>query len=181
MSGSVSTFRERAPLVDTAELSDLIVKGIIHPETRAAAESIWLQNSFVDPNRDIDENDTPSDLDVFVLIPDWEFPVADTGLAATVPAVENPEPHPSTDNVTWDSKDGKWTEGAESFWEVLPEHARGTFARSLQKGFYASETDREAGLIRTYDVTIGDRTDFEYDQESHARLQLYPENEVQDG
>lgn len=178
MRGSPASFECKAPFVDVDAIRDLIVYDIVSDGTREQAESIWLQNSFVDPDCGIDENESPSDLDIFILIPDWNLPVADTGIAVATSETRVPAIYEQVGPVTWESKDGRWTDSVDEFWEHLPEHVQQTLVQSMHKGFYATEEDYENRLIRSYDVTIGDRTAFNYERDAHARVEIWPTNEL---
>lgn len=176
---AIESFREKAPLVSLDELAEIITKDILTEELRQKTESVWLFNSFVDPEREIDEKETDSDLDVILLVPDWELPVLDTGLAVVAPQADTPEAYENNaGEMNWSSKDGKWDSPAKA-WERLPDYVRETFLESVQRGFFANESDVESNNIRLYDITIVNRTQFHYDEEA-TRICIWENDALKD-
>lgn len=156
MNPARKSLQEKAPLIDFDELEDLIVNEMLSDNIKQEAESAWITSSFVDPDREIDTSQYPSDLDVQVVIPGWEYPIADSGIAFFAPQVETPDIYKQAiENAQWDSKDEGWAT-AEEAWEELPEYARETLLNSIQFAFRADENDIEEDRIRQYDISIID-------------------------
>lgn len=167
------SFHEKAPLVDVDELVGLVVDGMMTDGLRERAGSVWIQSSFADPEREIDTKETLSDLDLFVVVPDWEYPAVDSGLALVAPEAEVPAAYEeSREGKDWTSKGGK-CDSPEEAWEMIPGWARETLSQSLEYGFYATESDVESGSVRSYDLTIDNRDVFERVREPDAEFCLW--------
>jgi len=155
------SFRKKAPLLEIDDLTEVIIEKILTEELLERAESVWIRKSFADPDKEIDSKDTPSDLDVFVVVPSWDKPLPDSGLAIVAPQVEVSAAYEeSAEGSNWTSKDGKW-ESAEEAWEQIPKYVQKSLIRSTEYGFYATESDVESGIVRPYDITICNEEQFE--------------------
>lgn len=166
-------FRAKAPLIDVDELVELILYDIMTEELRERAESVWIRNSFTDPDREIDTSETPSDLDIYVVVPGWDLPVTDSGIAAVASGADPPDAlAESAADFEWTSKDGNW-DSAEQAWDRIPEYVRETLRRSVEIGFYARESDVEEGIIRLFDLVVGNRENFAYVEKPGAEVRIY--------
>lgn len=167
------SFAQKAPLVELPGLRDQIVSRILSDGTRTAADSVWLRKSFVDPEKEIDRKQTDSDLDVFVLLPDWDYPVVDSGLAVAALQAETPEAYADVEqHADWESKDGEWHDPSDA-WSRIPSHARETLENSLQLGFFATQQDQSEGNVRLYDVTVVNEYQFNYKRDETAEIRLW--------
>lgn len=156
---------EKAPLVDVDELVEAITEGLLADGLRARADSVWLYGSFVDPGKEVDESEARSDLDVFVVVPDWELPVSGVAIPLFAPQVELPPVVARfADRLDWSGVAGfenGWDCSAGEAWDRLPEPVRETLHRCVTTAFYAREADVEEGLVRPYDLMVGDESQWD--------------------
>lgn len=177
MTDPKSELLANAPLIDFQELTEVIVTEMLSPGTRSRADSVWISGSFPDPEREIDRTDTPSDLDLFVLVPDWDLPPADSGIAVLAPGAETPSTYQNVwSEASWDSKatpQSEWNCSPQEAWDRLPEHAQETLLRSVERGFYATEADVEEDRLRGYDLNIGNEQHFEYGRCPRSDIRIW--------
>lgn len=163
--------REKAPLVEPDELKQLIVREIVDDKLREWAAGVWLLGSFVNPGRDIDSKDKRSDLDAFVLVPDWEFPQAGSGMAMFAEAVDEEVPtifEQVTDGKSWSPMEGPesvlWECSVDEAWEQLPACVQRSLVNSTQTGVYAIEEDKRNGRARCCDLIVGNEAQLEFNR-----------------
>lgn len=177
MADPKSELLSNAPLIDFEELKDVILMELLSRETRSKADSVWISGSFPDPEREIDRTDTPSDLDLFVLVPEWDLPPVDTGIPLLAPEAETPSVYQNVEKeAIWDAKEtplSAWDCSPQAAWDRLPNHARETLMRSVKKGFYATEGDVEAERLRGYDLSIGNEEHFEHGRCPRADIRIW--------
>lgn len=160
----------KAPLVDLAELREVVVSEIMTPTLRDWTDGVWLLGSFVNPGRSIDANGKSSDLDVFVRLPDWDLPQAETGIAMV--ASEPKEAVPSAVRELadrWEPIEGPasvvWECSVDEAWERIPEPVKRTLVASTKEGFFATESDRRQGTPRCFDFVVGNDAQLEYNRQ----------------
>lgn len=176
MNPAKKSLNQKAPKINFEELKDLITNKILSDGIKQRATAVWITGSFTDPNREIDTSEYPSDLDIIVVIPDWEYPMADTGILFTAPQVETPAIYEGVvEDIRWESKDGGW-DTAEEAWEDLPEYARETLRQSFQHVFRANEEDVQQERIRQYDVTIIDE-ERRAEMDTSGEIRVWPRDE----
>lgn len=161
------SFNRKAPLVDAEELVEIIVDEIVSEDLKQQADSIWLLGSFVNPEKELDRKGR-SDLDVFVVVPDWEYPQVDTGVAifadqATVPELIA-ELADNGEYLALKGPEGRWERPPAEIWDTIPEYARRTLINSASNVFFRNEDEKASNKIRLYDVTIGSPPQLEFDR-----------------
>lgn len=169
-----AALQDNAPLIDFDELRNIVLEEMLTPETRTKAHSVWISGNFSDPTYDIATEDSPSSLDLFVLIPDWTLPPADCGIPIMAPEVEMPPAYQNFDDA-WESKGtetDRWDCSPQEAWNRLPNHAQETLKNSAKKGFYASEADVEDGLMRGYELSIGNEKHFQHGRRPRSDICL---------
>lgn len=165
---AVESLREKFPLVDVNELIDVITYEIVTDELRRKAESIWLYGSFVNPQKEIDTKAERSDLDIFVVVPGWDLPQADSAIPIFASQVSTPDIFRNiSESKTWrgvglKSSRGGWDRPVDEVWEVLPEYMQETLKNSIERVFYITEEDMRNNRHRIYDTVIGDRSQLEF-------------------
>lgn len=161
-----TSFEAKAPLIDLEQLAQMLTSEIIASELLSQADSVWLFASFVNPNKEIDTGRKASDLDVFVRVPDWEMPIADSGIpifASSQPTSDLYET--MTDDLNWqghDAPDRQWDCSPDEAWKSLPEPVQITLFRCTRKLFHATQEDREKNRGRIYDILIGNEVQFKW-------------------
>ncbi|MFC7081937.1 hypothetical protein [Halorussus caseinilyticus] len=157
-----AVFRERAPLVDLDEFTEMIVSEVVTDELLSRTESIWLIGSFTNPGKEIDTNKFEwSDLDVYVAVSDWEFSQAATNMLIAEPSEPTPKGVPTEHGPEkWDDRlagPKRWNCSVTEAWEQLPECARETIRKSAQKGFFRNHEEFENREVRYLDLFVGSR------------------------
>ncbi|WP_139172838.1 hypothetical protein [Halopelagius longus] len=161
-----SEFRKKAPRLEFDDMETIVVEEILNEDILKQTRDIWLHGSFIDPNSEIDKGDKRSDLDIFVVVPNWNLPAVTSGItwaASQAPTLEDLD-H-LRDHYTWKelpSKEKKWNCTAEEAWEKLPECVRKTFIRASHRFFFANDNDYREKKMRNYDVFIGNISQFQY-------------------
>lgn len=166
-------FESKAPLVNHDELVEIVTEELLTDKLQRVAAGVWLTGSFVNSKKPLDTGDSPSDMDLLVPVCDWEYPIISSALALVAPQVELPKVYDVTDTEwkrktppmveeTFTSADPeelpsitRWDCSAEDAWNRLPDYVCTTLERSINCGFYASKSDAEARIIRSYHVVIG--------------------------
>lgn len=168
--------KEKAPLVDVDELTDQVLFDIIDDELRERADSVWMLGSFVNPGREIDTKGGRSDIDVFIQLPDWDFPQAGTGMAmfasdsrSDIPAIYDR----ITTRNSWSPIEGPesvvWECSVDEAWERMPADVQRSLVESTKNGFFANEEDRQAGKPRHYDLLVGNQAQLEFNRTLERR------------
>lgn len=179
MNAQKKTFSEKAPLINIDELVDFVINEIVDENLRRQASSIWLLGSFVNPGKEIDRGKRRSDLDIFVVVPDWDLPQINSGVALYADQVPTPDILKKTVErskyAPLMGPDGRWEIPASDIWEELPDSIKKTFVSSIETVFFATQEERESGEIRMYDVIVGDESHLDYNRKkgcpsSHAEL-----------
>lgn len=168
----LESLNSKAPLIDLDELASTIVDEIMTESMRAQADGVWIRNSFVDPEKEIDTGPERSDVDVFIFCPSWEYPVADTGMALATSHLQLPSAITTSGELDWESKDGKWDD-VDAAWEQLPTYAQETLSNSIRHGVYATKEDLENSSARPFDFTIGGQSAYEYLHDPRAQLRIW--------
>lgn len=166
-------FQRKAPLLDRDSLASEVVHNILEPELRERAAEIWILGSFINPDKGTDENGR-SDMDLFVVVPDWDMPVADVSILFAASNVPTPPMYePLSDDHDWkgiDAPDRTWDGSPDEAWERLPEYVRETLHNAATEFFYATMADKEQNRVRNYDLQIGNRQQFDYQYSNHRLL-----------
>lgn len=149
--------REKAPLIDPDELVDVFVSTLLQSDVGERARTAWFLGSFVNPEKDIDSGASPSDLDVFIEVPGWSGPPADSGMAMTAESVETPNVRIRNED-RWRGQfapDAFWACTADEAWEVIPEYVKPLLVWASSRAVYVTREEAEAGTARPFDLTIG--------------------------
>ena len=168
---AVESLREKFPLVDVTELVNIITYEIVTDELRQRAESIWLYGSFVNPRKEIDTKEARSDLDIFVVVPEWDLPQADAAIPIFASQVPTPDVFQElSESQEWrgrglQSSRGGWDRPVDEVWESLPADVKETLKNSIERVFYTTEEDMRANRHRIYDTIIGDESQLEFNLE----------------
>ncbi|PSP75603.1 hypothetical protein BRC81_14535 [Halobacteriales archaeon QS_1_68_20] len=114
---------------------------------------------MVDPDKPIDRKDKPSDLDVFVVISDWDLPIADPSIVLS--SSEAPDPptirEESGDSDDFELHNSEFWEDADQAWEKLPAFAQQTLVNSTRNFLRFKPEDKQENVVRNYDLRIGRR------------------------
>lgn len=160
------TLAGRAPLLDVSELRTLVVRKLLPRSVLDRTESIWLLGSFTNPGKDLD-TEKRSDLDVYVVVPDWDRPIALSSLAVYAP--QSPVHDPSVEEDAWTGVIGpegtRWDRSASEAWDCLPTDVQRALAYSVQVAVFATEADRARGSPRNVDLMIGSDGGLAYSRE----------------
>lgn len=160
------TLERKAPLVDLEGMTEKIVTEVVDSRLRQRAESLWILGSFADPEKEIDAGETPSDLDLFLTVPEWDLPIADSEIPVLASQVSTPDVLGSRfEGTEWDGVGGpgsEWNCSAEDAWERLPEDVQQTFLNGTEWLFFASESDRIINRPRSYHLHVGSRAQLEH-------------------
>lgn len=182
---ALEEFQNNAPIIGVEELAEMLRFEMLSDETREKANSIWIVGSFVTPDKDIDTGESHSDLDVFVVLPNWELPIAGTALAMMAPqsdTLARYEQYPEKYN--WSSKDTprwKWDCSAEEAWERIPEHAQKTLVQSTERYFFATDDDIEENRQRSYELNIANQQQLEHAVKDIPALEIWRDGRETDG
>lgn len=176
-------FESKAPLLEFEEMKNILIENVIHERLLDRTRGIWLHGSFVDPDSEIDTGDKRSDMDVFVVVPGWELPVATTGIAWTAPqapqieGLEHLRGNHDWDELPAPSEDWKWNCSPGEAWEKLPDYVRTTLVNSNKRFFFATPTDYKERKARPYDVFVGDVEQFEFHSKIGPKVKVWENDE----
>lgn len=174
-------FQEKAPLVDLDELRRMVVDDILADELRERADSVWIYGSFVNEDKELDAGDARSDLDLFVRVPEWSHPIADSAIAAVASAAPDGDVPDSDDWEGIATPETAWERSADEAWEQLPASVRDTLVRSTKRVFYATEAELDDGDSRVFDVNVGNAEQFWYVARYHPVSWIWSRGDVCDG
>lgn len=152
---------KKAPLLEPEEVLDLIENKLLSDGTRDQADGIWLYGSMVNPEKKLDKGENYSDLDIFVIVPEWNLPLVGPSAVIYAPQVETP----LDEAFQWGNKEWKFEHewgSAERAYELLPEHARTTFMNCTRQYFIAKKEDQENNIIRQFELRIGNEEHRKY-------------------
>lgn len=183
-----ATFREKAPRLSRETLVAVVREHVLAPPVREATESIWLHGAFADPESGIDREDpeTPggwtglSDVDVFVVLDDWDAAALDTRYTASQHgllcrlAVQS-ELHVHTDADPTDRLDRPAVPDSIRDAGLLPTDAlKTTIRRAERTTFFARDFDRDLLQFRALDLTLGGPGAFEWLLGDRPKRRLWP-------
>ncbi|RQG99200.1 hypothetical protein EA472_15140 [Natrarchaeobius oligotrophus] len=170
-------FERKAPLLEFNEMKDILVTEIIDEKLLERTRDVWLHGSFVQPDAEIDTGDKLSDMDAFIVVPSWELPVANTGIAWAAPQAPRLESLDHLgDHFVWNelpAEDEGWNCSAGEAWEQLPDCAKTTLLNSTQRFLFANENDHEARRARNYDIMIGSVSQFDHQKKKCPKTKIW--------
>lgn len=154
---ALAELQKKAPLVPIDELSTMIETELLPSGICSKVDSVWLSGSFVNPHKEIDRGSNLSDLDLFIVVPEWNLSPATTSIAIFASQVPIPSSFERlSQEEDWDKYGGSvWECSADEAWEALPDPVQAMLRRSLRKRFYRNERELEQNISRNYDLFMG--------------------------
>lgn len=183
-------FESRAPAVKISELQGLLLSDIVAEELLTECLSVWVFGSFANPYKSLDRNSRKwSDLDVFIVLDEWDSPQAASNMLMYAPNEDVPREFPE-DIKENDWQDipplagpGEWQCTIEEAWDEIPLFVKETIRNASKRGFFRNTEEIEAESVRSIDIFVGTERQLEAqmktavpdDIEYLPGFQIYPE------
>ena len=183
-------FESRAPAVEISELQDLLLSDIITEALLSVCSSVWILGSFTNPYKSLDQNSREwSDLDVFIVLNEWEGPQAASNMLMYAPSENVPRGLPEeVEETNWQDTSslagaGEWECTIEEAWSNIPGCVKTTIRNASKRGFFRNTEEIEAKSVRSIDVFVGTKKQLKAqmeitvpdDIEYLPGFQIYPE------